>query len=72
MCWATKMIGTSTRKMSETLRAVAGSKEVAFFSPPLSEGGLRGVVRSGKNLPQPPLGKEGSKKPNGLFSVERH
>ncbi len=48
----------------------ADSNNDSCFSSPLTKGGLRGVVESRKNLPQPLLGKEGGKKPNDR--VSRH
>ncbi len=57
--------------VSKTARAVstesnAVSQKDDAFSSPLTKGGSRGVPRANKNLPQPLLGKEGSKKSNDL------
>ena len=40
----------------------AVSRNVALLSSPLPKGGLRGVLQAEKNLPQPLLAKEGSRK----------
>ena len=45
----------------------AVSKKVGYLSSPLTKGGLRGVVRSRDNLPQPLLGKEGGNTSSDLY-----